>query len=513
MGAFEQIYNPVGNIWLSAIVAAIPIMFFIVALTMFKMRAFIAGVFAALLALVLAVLVYGLPLIKGIWSAIFGVLAGIWPVAAIVVFAILLYKLTVKTGQFEIIKDSITDVTSDKRLQVLLIAYCFGAFLEGVAGFGAPVAITSIMLIGLGFNPVKAAAICLVANIAGGAYGAMGIPVTVPAELTGVDSLDVAIKTAMIVPVISFIIPFILVFLADGVRGVRQTLVPTAICAGAFAVTQFVILITLGAVLVDIISAIVAMLSLAFYSKPKFRKSLKVIGKAWAPYYILTALVIIFSRIEFGVIKVPIPTLHNGIVRSPPVVSEASPYAAIFKFDVLTSTATAILIAGLLTIWLFRVDGQTVKAAFQETIKELKAPILTICAVLAFAYISNYSGMSSTLGIAFASTNTLFPLFSPVLGWLGVFLTGSVVNSGSLFAPLQVVTAGQIGIDATALVAANVIGGDIAKMISPQSVAVAVAAVGLTGKEGQIFKSTIGISIAFLVIVCVVNYIVYGVLG
>ena len=510
MGVYEQIYNPAGNIWISAAVAAIPIIFFVIALTLFKLKGYYAGLGALLLAVIIAVFFYKIPLIKMIMAAVYGILSGLWPVAAIVIFAIFLYKLTVKIGKFEIIKNSIASITDDRRLQVLLVAYCFGAFLEGAAGFGAPVAITAVILVGLGFNPAKAAVLCLVANIAAGSYGAMGIPVTVPSTLTGLDALEVATRTAFIIPVISFLVPFFLMFLVDGLKGVKETIVPTAICAGAYSLTQLLVLTTLGAVLVDILAAIVGLLALAIYLRPKFEIPWSEIGKAWLPFGLLTVLVIIMSRFD-AAWKIPIAALHNQIVKVPPVAPEPTPYAAIFKFDVLTSTATAILIAGLLSVWIYRVTSSTAVSAARETVRELIAPVLTICSVLAFAYVSNYSGMSASLGLAFASTGHIFPLFSPMLGWLGVFLTGSVVNSGSLFAPLQVVTASQIGIDTASMVAANVMGGDMAKMVSPQSVAVAVAAVGLAGSEGKILKEVMKISAVFLIAVCVVNFIIYGV--
>lgn len=515
---WEQIYDPMNNIWLSALLAAIPIIIFLVLLTIFKLSAYLSGILATLVALFIAIIYYDMPALKAFQSALYGVLSGLYPVATIVIFAIFLYKLTVKTGKFEIIKNSIISITSDKRIQVLLIAYCFGAFLEGAAGFGAPVAITAIILVGLGFEPIKAAGLCLIANIAGGSFGAMGIPVTTPAALTGLDALEVASNTSVIIPLISFVVAFLLVYIVDGFKGIKETYPSILVCGGTFAIVQFAILNTLGAVLVDILSASAALIALTIFellrSKDrKYKSDLKQVIFAWLPFIILTIMVILFSLdpiknlFKTWVIDFPINGIHQAIIRTAPVVTNDTPYNAIFSVA-FASTSIAILIAGLITILIFKIKGDVVKSAFNETMKELTIPILTICSVLAFAYVCNYSGMSSTLGLAFADTGKIFPLFSPILGWIGVFLTGSVVNSGSLFAPLQSITADQIGISQSAMVASNVMGGDMAKMISPQSVAVAAAAVGLAGRENELFKFTIKISVIFLIIVGILNLII-----
>ncbi|MCJ8013561.1 lactate permease LctP family transporter [Paenibacillus sp. KQZ6P-2] len=527
---WEQVYNPLGNIWISALVAAIPILFFIIALTVFKLKGYVAGLASVAVAALVALMAYGMPFGKVVGAGVFGALSGLYPVATIVLAAIFLYKLTVKTGKFEIIKNSITSITADQRIQVLLVAYCFGAFLEGAAGFGAPVAITAVILIGLGFKPVKAAGLCLVANIAGGSYGAMGIPVTTPATLTDLPALEIASRTSYIIPLISIVLAFLLVFLVDRMKGIKQTYPAILVCSGTFAAVQFVVLNTLGAVLVDILSALAALLALTLFLRkwrPKqiyrivegesaevIKHSRGEIAKAWLPFGLLTALVILFSLKSFKdvfnglTLNLPIMGLDKMVYRLPPIVSKPTPYAAVFKIE-FASTTVAILLAGLLTILIFKIPWGIIKDAARETGKELFLPIVTICAVLAFAYICNYSGMSSTLGLALASTGGMFPLFAPVLGWIGVFLTGSVVNCGSLFAPLQAVTAAQIGISPAAMVAANVIGGDMAKMISPQSVAVAAAAVGLTGRENELFKFTIKISVIFLVVVGIINLLIY----
>ena len=454
---WNQVYDPFGNIWLSALVAAIPIIFFILAMTIFKMKGYVAAISSVAVAAIVAIFVYNMPVLKVVGSSVHGIFTGIYPVAAIVVGAIFLYKLSVKSGKFEIIKSSIVSLSDDKRIQVLLIAFCFGCFLEGAAGFGAPVAITAVILVGLGFDPIKAAGLCLVANIAGGSYGAMGIPVTTPATLTGLDGLEVAIQTTPIIPIITFAIPFVLVALIDGFKGIRETLPAILVCSITFSLTQFIVLNTIGAVLVDIVSSLITLVVLAlflrFWKPTKQQKKLDGVVMAWLPFLLLTVIVIAFSYIKTNIkIDIPINGIHEGIMKLPPVVTEATSIKAIFSIP-LVSTTSAIIVTATITIFLYRLSVKTVIDSAKETFSELGIPILTICSVLAFAYICNYSGISSTLGLAFASTGDLFPLFSPVLGWVGVFLTGSVVNSGSLFAPLQTITAGQIGLDPAAMVA------------------------------------------------------------
>jgi L-lactate transport len=538
MNVWEQLYNPLSNIWLSAIIAAIPIIFFIIMLTVFKLKGYMAGLYSIIVAGIVAVFLYKMPIILVLMSAVYGALAGIWPVASIVFAAIFLYKITVKTGKFSIIENSISFITKDQRLQVLIVAFSFGAFLEGAAGFGAPVAITAAILVGLGFNPIYAASLCLIANIAGGAYGAMGIPVTVPSLLTGLDGLVVGRYTALVIPILSIVVAFLLIFIIDGLKGIRQTFPAILVCGVSFGLTQAMVLTFLGAELADIFAAIVSLVALALFLqiwKPKeifrvnkektvdrqVKYSFGKIAYAWMPFIFLTLCVTLFNLsffknlfipggpLEKLVLLLPIPGLNNTVIKHAPIVPQDTPYAAVFKLDLLSSTTTAIVITIIVASILFRCSSKLLMDVTKETAKELLSPVLTICSVLAFAYICTYSGMSSTLGLAFASTGAVFPLFSPVLGWLGVFLTGSVVNSGSLFAPLQSVTASQIGIAPETMVAVNVMGGTMAKMISPQSIAVAAAAVGLAGKESELFKVTIKYSLGLLVVIGLISWLLF----
>ena len=542
---WEQQYNPMGNIWLSAGVAALPIAIFLISLVVFKLKGYTAGGLSILSAAIVAALCYKMPVDKIAGAAEQGIVSGLWPVASIVLAAIFLYKLTVKMGFFDVMKQSISSISPDKRIQVLLIAFSFNAFLEGAAGFGAPVAITAAILVGLGFKPLQSAAICLVANIAGGAYGAMGIPVTVPATLTDLDALTLGKNTSLILCLVTVIIAFLIVFMVDGFKGIKETFPAIIVSGGGFAVTQFIFLNFVGPELVNVSSAIVSLLALIVFLRfwqpkqsltaetkeiskdDKGTLSGKEVVRAWTPFILLTLFVTLLNTGFFKqLIQAANPKtgqtagalnslifnfpyyIDGAVARVAPIVKQPTPIKAVFSFAPFTSTTTAILLAAILTIIIFRVNSRIVISTIRETAVELWGPILTICSVLAFAYISTYSGMSSTLGLAFANTGKIFPLFSPILGWIGVFLTGSVVNSGSLFAGLQSVTASQIGIDPSLLVAANIIGGAIAKMISPQSIAVAAAAVGLVNRDSEIFAKTIKWSVILLVLAGVLNLLI-----
>ena len=542
---WEQQYNPMGNIWLSAAVAALPIVIFLISLVVFKLKGYTAGGLSILSAAIVAAVCYKMPVDKIAGAAEQGIVSGLWPVASIVLAAIFLYKLTVKMGFFDVMKQSISSISPDKRIQVLLIAFSFNAFLEGAAGFGAPVAITAAILVGLGFKPLQSAAICLVANIAGGAYGAMGIPVTVPATLTDLDALTLGKNTSLILCLVTVIIAFLIVVMVDGFKGIKETFPAIIVSGGGFAVTQFIFLNFVGPELVNVSSAIVSLLALIVFLRfwqpkqsltaetkeiskdDKGTLSGKEVVRAWTPFILLTLFVTLLNTGFFKqLIQAANPKtgqtagalnslifnfpyyIDGAVARVAPIVKQPTPIKAVFSFAPFTSTTTAILLAAILTIIIFRVNSRIVISTIRETAVELWGPILTICSVLAFAYISTYSGMSSTLGLAFANTGKVFPLFSPILGWIGVFLTGSVVNSGSLFAGLQSVTASQIGIDPSLLVAANIMGGAIAKMISPQSIAVAAAAVGLVNRDSEIFAKTIKWSVILLVLAGVLNLLI-----
>ncbi|MDA1529911.1 L-lactate permease [Bacillus cereus group sp. TH260-2LC] len=542
MNTWTQVYDPFGNIWISAAVALIPIIFFFLALAVFRMKGYVAGFITVVLTILVALFAYKMPFTMAMAATGYGFLYGLWPIAWIIIMSVFLYKISVKTGQFDVIRASVLSITNDHRLLVILIGFSFGAFLEGAAGFGAPVAITAALLAGLGLNPLYAAGLCLIANTAPVAFGAMGIPITVAGQVTGIDPHKIGQMAGHQLPFLSLFVPFFIVFLMDGLKGVRQTWPALLVAGSSFAITQFITATFLGPELPDITSALVSLVSLALFLKvwqPKEiyqsgqanreaaattaasmpKLTLGKVVKAWSPFIVLTVMVVIWSQsffkalfapggaLESLVFKFEIPGLHNLVMKAEPIVNKATPYEAILKFDVLSATGTAILIACLISMFILKMSVKDAVVTFKETLSELKMPILSIGFVLGFAFIANYSGLSSTLALALAGTGGLFPFFSPFLGWIGVFLTGSDTSANALFSNLQAITAQQVGVSEVLLVAANTTGGVTGKMISPQSIAIACAAVGLAGKESDLFRFTVKHSLFFVIIVGIMTYV------
>ncbi|SFJ68409.1 MULTISPECIES: lactate permease LctP family transporter [unclassified Bacillus (in: firmicutes)] len=543
MSTWTQIYDPLGNIWLSAAVAMIPIIFFFLALAVFRMKGYVAGFITVVLTVIIALFVYKMPFTMAMAATGYGFTYGLWPIAWIIIMSVFLYKISVKTGQFDIIRASVLSITSDHRLLVILIGFSFGAFLEGAAGFGAPVAITAALLAGLGLNPLYAAGLCLIANTAPVAFGAMGIPILVAGQVTGIDPHKVGQMAGHQLPLLSLFVPFFIVFLMDGLKGVKQTWPALFVAGGSFGVTQFITATYLGPELPDITSALVSLVSLALFLKVWQPKEIYRSGKgqaeaaatvaagstmnlttgkvlkAWSPFIILTVMVVIWSQkffkdlfvpggaLESLVFKFKVPGLHNLVMKAEPIVNKPTPYEAVLKLDILSATGTAILIACIITMFVLKMSPKQAVATFKETLQELKMPILSIGLVLGFAFIANYSGLSSTLALALAGTGSLFPFFSPFLGWIGVFLTGSDTSANALFSNLQAITAQQVGVKEVLLVAANTTGGVTGKMISPQSIAIACAAVGLAGKESDLFRFTLKHSLFFVTIIGIITYI------
>ncbi|MBY0595744.1 lactate permease LctP family transporter [Bacillus bingmayongensis] len=543
MGIWTQVYDPFGNIWISAAVALIPIIFFFLALAVFRMKGYVAGFITVVLTILVALFAYKMPFTMAMAATGYGFAYGLWPIAWIIVMSVFLYKISVKTGQFDVIRASVLSITNDHRLLVILIGFSFGAFLEGAAGFGAPVAITAALLAGLGLNPLYAAGLCLIANTAPVAFGAMGIPITVAGQVTGIDPHKIGQMAGHQLPFLSMFVPFFIVFLMDGFKGVKQTWPALFVAGGSFAITQFITATFLGPELPDITSALVSLVCLALFLKvwqpkeiyqsnqanvevaatttassmPKLTAG-KVV-KAWSPFIILTVMVVIWSQgffktlfapggaLEGLVFKFQIPGLHNLVMKAEPIVNKPTPYDAVLKFDILSATGTAILIACIISIIVLKMSAKQAVETFAETLQELKMPILSIGFVLGFAFIANYSGLSSTLALALAGTGELFPFFSPFLGWIGVFLTGSDTSANALFSNLQAITAQQVGVKEVLLVAANTTGGVTGKMISPQSIAIACAAVGLAGKESDLFRFTVKHSLFFVIIVGIMTYV------
>ncbi|TPE18542.1 L-lactate permease [Pantoea vagans] len=531
MQIWQQNYDPLGNIWLSSLVALIPILFFFFALIKLKMKGYLAATLTVVLALLVALFLYQMPVAQALAAVVYGFLYGLWPIAWIIVAAVFVYKISVKTGQFDIIRASILSITPDQRLQMLIVGFSFGAFLEGAAGFGAPVAITAALLVGLGFNPLYAAGLCLIVNTAPVAFGAMGIPIIVAGQVTGLDSFAIGQMAGRQLPLLTLIVLFWIMAIMDGWRGVKETWPAVMVAGGSFAVAQFLSSNFLGPELPDIISSLASLISLTLFLRvwkpvrifrfadagakqddaltPPQRYRLGQIVRACMPFLFLTATVTLWSIPPFKalftqggalyewVLNIPVPLLNGLVARVPPVVSSATPYPALYKLDLISATGTAILIAAIAAMIFLRMKPRAGLQTFAATLKELALPIYSIGMVLAFAFISNYSGLSATLALALAHTGHAFTFFSPFLGWLGVFLTGSDTSSNALFAALQATTAQQIGVSDVLLVAANTTGGVTGKMISPQSIAIACAAVGLVGRESDLFRFTVKHSLIF----------------
>ena len=531
--SWVQQYQPLGSVAVSALVAGIPLYILFFMLAVKRMAGHKAAFAATATAVILAIAAWGMPVDLAISATLYGAAFGIFPIVWIVITAIWVYNMTVESGEFNIIKNSLAQITDDRRLQAIFIAFAFGSFIEGTAGFGTPVAITAAMLVGLGFNPLYAAGICLIANTAPVAFGAIGIPIVVAAKVTDLDIMKISAICGRQLPFLSVIVPL---WLSVTMCGFKRTLeiLPAVIIAGVcFASSQFLVSNFVGPYLPDIISAIVTIIGLGLFLKVWKPKNIwhfpdeapatqrKVasefsggeIFRAWLPYIVLAVMVFLWGIDSFKAIldklfimKFEWPGLHNLVVKTAPIVAKDSPYPAVFIFNFLSTPGTAILIAGLVSV--FFMPGYSHArgmACLMRTIKQLKWPIATISMILGLAYIMNYSGMSSSMGLAFTATGALFPFFSPILGWLGVFLTGSDTSSNALFGSLQKTTAQQIGVSPELCVAANSSGGVTGKMISPQSISVATAASNMVGHEGDIFRFTLGHSLAMLGFVAVLT--------
>lgn len=559
MQVWNQVYLPLGGVGRSALAAGAPIILFFVSLAVLRLKGHVAGALTLALALVIAIAVYGMPAERAFASAAYGFAYGLWPIAWIIVTAVFLYKIVVKSGQFDVIRSSIVSLTDDQRLQMLLIGFSFGAFLEGAAGFGAPVAITAALLVGLGFNPLYAAGLCLIADTAPVAFGALGIPVIVAGQVSGLDPMAVGAMAGRQLPFLSFFLPFWLVFVMDGVKGVRETWPAALVAGGSFALVQFFTSNYIGPELPDVTSALASLVALASFLKVwrplRAREAARAqrlvsagggalalggmpgglggaratggrepspysfaqIARAWSPFVVLTVMVTIWSMkpfkalfakggaLAFTTLQFHVAHLDKLTQKMAPVVAHPTPVPAVFNWDLLAATGTAILLSAIVSMAILNVPARTGVRTLFEVLKDLKRPVLSIGLVLAFAFVENYSGMSTTLALLLAGTGAAFPFFSPLLGWIGVFLTGSDTSSNALFCSLQATTAQQIGVPSTLLVAANTTGGVAGKMISPQSIAVACAAVGLVGHEADLFRFTLRHSLFFALVVGVMT--------
>ncbi len=527
---WTQNYTPLGgSLAASTLVAAMPVVVLLGLLAFFRVRAHWAALAGLAMVLVAAVGVYRMPLPLALAAAGHGALYGLLPIGWIVLNVIFLYDLTVQTGQFEIIRQSIAGLSADRRIQTLLIAFSFGAFIEGAAGFGAPVAISAAMLIGIGFRPLQAASLALIGNTAPVAFGSLGIPIISLAQVTGLPLLELSAMVGRQLPWFSLIIPFWLVAALAGWRAMLGVW-PACLAGGlSFSLVQFFVSNFHGPWLVDTASALVsigALLLLLRFWRPRsvwrfpgetagadaghaaVRPAAGVLLRAWSPWLILTVVVFVWALpatkallSRAGEMKFAIPYLHLAVLKAPPLVPELRPEAAIYTLNLFSATGTAPLLAALVAGTWLGVRPRALGRAYLRTLWRLRLSLLTISGMLALAFASRYAGLDSTLGLAFASTGWLFPFFSPLLGWLGVALTGSDTASNVLFGNLQQVTAQQIGISPVLAAAANSTGGVMGKMIDAQSIVVAGVATGQSGEEGRILRSVFWHSLALATLV------------
>ena len=536
-----QTYDPLNSPVLSALVAAVPIILFLLGLTVLKLSGLKSALLTLGTTLIIGCAIFGLPITAGAGSILSGFLSGAWPIGWIVLMAVWLYRIAVRAGNFDIVRSSVSSISNDQRIQVLLIAFCFGGFIEGAAGFGIPIAISAALLVSLGFNPLKASMLALVANAASGAYGAIGIPVTTAAKVGGLDTAHLSAGMVPVLQIFVAFVPLLMVAIQDGMRGIREVGLVALMTGVIFSGGQAAILMLLGSPeLVDIIPPLLALIALALIMQtwqPKniFRDptapsldeveaqtSVKHTGgeslKAWSPFVYLSVVILLWSTamkplfakgglLAFSNLSFNIPWVHQSIQQAAPIVPTPKAFDVVFTWNIIGASGTAILVAAIITILTSSISWGEAIEELGATWKQLQTPIIMICLVMSVANVMNYAGMITSIALAVAAVGAIFPLLSPIIGWIGVFVTGSVVNSNILFAGLQATTAHQIGVSQTLLIASNTAGGVMAKIVSPQSIAIAAAAVNSSGEESKITSMAIKYSAILLAITCVWSYV------
>ncbi len=532
---WQQVYDPMGSMVLSTLLAAIPVVVMLVGLGFLHMKAHMAALAGLVAALVIAVFVYHMPAGMAGLAAWLGALTGLVPIGWIVLNIIFLHQLTERNGSFKVLQDSIAGVTADRRLQLLLIAFSFGAFFEGAAGFGTPVAVTAAMLIGLGFSPLAASGLSLIANTAPVAYGALGTPIITLAKVHGYDVNAISAMVGRQLPFFSLLVPFWLIWAFAGFRGMVQVWPAILVTGVFFAVPQFVVSNYIGPELVDVISAAVSMLALALFLKvwkpaeiwtsvvprgheatageapPVTARTVHPQGdvlRAWMPWVLLAVFVFLWGLPPVknwlnGIFapNYPINGLHNMIERVPPVVPKNTKEGAIYAFTILSATGTAILVAAVVGGLLARYNPVQLVKVYGATFWKVRFSLMTIALMLALGTVTRYSGTDTTLGLAFAASGAFYPFFGTLMGWLGVALTGSDTASNVLFGGMQKVAAGQLGLPINLMGAANSSGGVMGKMIDAQSIVVASTATGWVNKEGEILRYVFFHSLALAALV------------
>ena len=561
-----QLYDPLGNPWLSTAAAACPIVLLLVALGVLEWRAHIAALAGLAAALAVSTLVYGMPMRLAAATAVYGAAYGLLPIGWIIVNAVFLYNLTVSTGQFEIVKSSVARLSGDRRIQALLIAFSFGAFIEGASGFGTPVAICSALLMGLGFTPLYAAGLALIANTAPVAFGAIGTPILTLAAVTGIPAATLSAMAGRQLPLVSLIVPAWLVATMSGWRGLRGVWPAVLVCGGLFAVVQFFWSNFVGPELVDIVGGLVSLVGLALFCRVwtprqvwefptaslvptamgrrgEVSASGRTVVRAWMPWVFLSLTVILWGLAPVktflnggaaglaayragrppvtSLVLSPtwdVPLLHRFVFREFPVEAipvdrtrlddaryrNARAEAARYTLNWLSATGSGILLAALLTALYLRVPPRELVAIAGTTLRRMRAPLATIALMLSLGFVTRYGGTDATLGLAFTHTGVLYPFFATFLGWLGVALTGSDTSSNVLFGSLQKITAQQLGLNPVLITTANSTGGVMGKMIDAQSIVVATASTGQQGEEGRILRFVFWHSLALVSIMGVI---------
>ncbi len=532
---YQQVLDPVAQslAW-SSLVAAIPLLLLFVLLGVLRVTAWVASLISLAVAIVVAVLVYGMPIGQTLLAGTEGAAFGFFPILWIVINAIWVYQLTVETGHFDVLRRSFSQVSDDQRIQAVLIAFSFGALLEALAGFGTPVAVTSVMLMALGFRPMKAAVLALVANTAPVAFGAMATPILTLAKVTELPSDTLGAMVGRQTPILSVLVPLALVAIVDGWRGVRETWLPALVCGVVFGLGQFAtsnfVSVPLADVVASLLSAAAVVLLVRVWKPsrthtepavvaggaadkptPEFAQRIEHpdsradVMKAYAPYTIIIAVFVICQisavkkLLDKATVKFHWPGLDIVSPKGKPVSLTE------FTLNLLTSPGTQMLVAGILTMVVLKLSLPRAVKAYGTTLHQLRWAIVTVMAVLALAFVMNLSGQTITLGTWMAAAGGAFALLSPILGWLGVAVTGSDTSANSLFGALQVTAANQAGLSDVLMAASNSSGGVLGKMISPQNLAIAAAAVGMDGKEGDIFRRVVLWSIGFLALLCVLS--------
>ncbi|MFB9685540.1 L-lactate permease [Amycolatopsis plumensis] len=521
---FVQDLTPLGSLGLSALVAVLPLATVLVLLGAVRMRAHHAALIGLLVALVVGIAAYGMPVVQAVSGALQGAAFGLWPIMWIVVNALWIYRLTVRTGHFDVLRRSFGRISDDPRIQALIIAFCFGALMEALAGFGAPVAISAVMLVAVGFHPVKAAVVALVANTAPVAFGAMGTPVVTLAQVTGLPLQEVSSIVGRQTPLLALVVPLLLVIIVDGKRGFKDTWLPALVCGVAFGLVQFLASNYVSPQLADIGAALAG--AAALVALPQTRRPVPEavrignggtasaetppedargdVVKAYLPYLLI---IVIFSiavlppvkrLLDKATWKFHWPGLNVAAPNGKPVSGNT------FSLPVLNTGGTLVLLAGVITAALLAVKAGGAASEWLATVKELRFAILTVTGVLALAYVMNLSGQTSTIGTFIAAAGAGLAFLSPVLGWFGVAVSGSDTSANALFGALQVTAAHQTGLPANLLAAANSSGGVLGKMVSPQNLTIACVAANLPGEEGKLLRKVLPWSVGLLLVLCLI---------